>query len=116
VNAKRIYWLYTVRTKVRRKIARRQPTPAESHSTQRAMGDGFCERSVVRRTPGSGPEPWSISSLTRQKVALALSRVIAEHAAQESITVVNGTEFASKAAHAWVYPSRVRAAPAPARC
>jgi len=37
------------------------------------------------------------SSLTGQKVALALSQVIAARGAPVSITVDNGTEFASKA-------------------
>ena len=43
------------------------------------------------------------SSLTGQKVALALSQVIAERGAPVSITVDNGTEFASKAMDAWAY-------------
>jgi putative transposase len=41
--------------------------------------------------------------LAGQKVALALSQVIAERGAPVSITVDNGTEFASKAMDAWAY-------------
>jgi putative transposase len=43
------------------------------------------------------------SSLNGHKVALALSQVIAERGAPTSITVDNGTEFASKAMDAWAY-------------
>jgi len=43
------------------------------------------------------------SSLTGHKVALALSQVIAERGAPESITVDNGTEFYSRAMGAWAY-------------
>ncbi|MGB3550709.1 MAG: integrase core domain-containing protein [Candidatus Binatus sp.] len=43
------------------------------------------------------------SSLTGQKVASALSQVIAERGAPMSITVDNGIEFASKAMDAWAY-------------
>jgi putative transposase len=50
------------------------------------------------------------SSLTGQKVALALSQVIAERHAPESITVDNRTEFASKAMDAWAYQCRVQLA------
>jgi hypothetical protein len=48
------------------------------------------------------------SSLTGHKVALALSQVIAEREAPESITVDNRTEFASKAMDAWAYQYRVQ--------
>ncbi len=41
-------------------------------------------------------------------MALALSQVIAEREAPESITVDNGTEFASKAMDAWAYQYRVQ--------
>ena len=43
------------------------------------------------------------SSLTGQKVALALSLVIAKRGAPVSITVDNGTEFYSHAMEAWAY-------------
>ena len=48
------------------------------------------------------------SSLTGQKVALALSQVIAARGAPVSITVDNGTEFASKAMDVWAYQYRVQ--------
>ena len=48
------------------------------------------------------------SSLTGQKVALALSQVIAACGAPVSITVDNGTEFASKAMDVWAYQYRVQ--------
>jgi hypothetical protein len=41
------------------------------------------------------------AGLAGQKVALALSQVIAERGAPVSITVDNGIEFASKAMEAW---------------
>ena len=48
------------------------------------------------------------SSLTGQKVAMALSLVIAERGAPRSITVDNGTEFYSRAMEAWAYQYRVQ--------
>jgi putative transposase len=45
------------------------------------------------------------SSLTGQKVALALSQVIVARATPVSITVDNGTEFASKAMEVWAISS-----------
>jgi putative transposase len=48
------------------------------------------------------------SSLTVQKVALALSQVIAARGAPVSITVDNGTEFASNAMDVWAYQYRVQ--------
>lgn len=43
------------------------------------------------------------SALNGQQVALALSQAVAERGAPESITVDNGSEFASKAMDAWSY-------------
>jgi len=43
------------------------------------------------------------SSLTGQKVVLALSVVIAERGAPLAITVENGSEFCSRAMEAWAY-------------
>ena len=43
------------------------------------------------------------SSLTGNHVALALSQAIAERGTPVSITVDNGTEFASKAMDVWAY-------------
>jgi transposase InsO family protein len=47
-------------------------------------------------------------ALNGQRVALALSQVVAERGAPESITADNGSEFASKAMDAWTYQYRVR--------
>jgi len=43
------------------------------------------------------------NSLSGEKVATALDKVVALRAAPESITVDNGTEFASKAMDLWAY-------------
>ncbi len=48
------------------------------------------------------------SSLTGQKVALALSEIVAERGAPVSITVDNGTEFQSKAMDVWAYQHGVQ--------
>jgi hypothetical protein len=45
------------------------------------------------------------SSLTGQKVAWALSQVVAERGAPVSITVDNGTDFVSKAMNGWARTS-----------
>jgi transposase InsO family protein len=120
VNAKRIYRLYTedglaVRTKVRKKIARRARVLAlkSLRPNQKWSMDFVAARLIDRR--------WlrvltvidqftrqcvlllADRSLTGHKVALALSQVIAERGAPISITVDNGTEFASKAMDAWAY-------------
>jgi putative transposase len=125
VNAKRIYRLYredglTVRTAVRRKIARRQRTPLlrATRPNQRWAMDFVSERlydgrwfrvlTVVDQFTRECLLLLADSSLTGQKVALALSQVIAEREAPESITVDNGTEFASKAMDAWAYQYRVQ--------
>jgi putative transposase len=125
VNAKRIYRLYredglTVRTKVRRKIARRQRMPLlrATRPNQRWAMDFVSERlldgrsfrvlTVVDQFTRECLLLLADSSLTGHKVALALSQVIAEREAPESITVDNGTEFASKAMDAWAYQYRVQ--------
>ncbi len=120
VNAKRIYRLYTedglaVRTKVRKKIARRARVPAlrATRPNEKWSMDFVAARLLDRR--------WfrvltvvdqftrecvlllADSSLTGHKVALALSQAIAERGAPMSITVDNGTEFASKAMEVWAY-------------
>jgi hypothetical protein len=46
-------------------------------------------------------------SLSGEKVATALDKVVALRAAPESITVDNGTEFASKAMDLWAYTNGV---------
>jgi putative transposase len=125
VNAKRIYRLYTedgltVRTKVRKKIARRQRMPLlrATRPNQRWAMDFVSERlydgrwfrvlTVVDQFTRECLLLLADGSRTGHKVALALSRVIAERDAPESITVDNGTEFASKAMDAWTYQYRVQ--------
>jgi putative transposase len=120
VNAKRIYRLYTedglaVRTKVRKKIARRARVPAltATRPNERWSMDFVAARlidgrwfrvlTVVDQFTRECVLLLADSSLTGQKVALALSQVVAERGAPISITVDNGTEFASKAMDAWAY-------------
>ena len=112
VNAKRIYRLYTedgltVRSKVRRKIARRQRTPLlrAIRPNQRWAMDFVSERlydgrwfrvlTVVDQFTRECLLLLTDSSLTGHKVALAMSQVIAERDAPESITVDN--ELSKKA-------------------
>lgn len=123
VNAKRIYRLYredglTVRTKVRRKVARRQRTPLlrATRPNQRWAMDLVSERlyderwflllTVVDQFTRECLLLLADSSLTVHKVALALSQVIAEREAPEAITVDNVAEFASKAMDTWAYQYR----------
>jgi len=118
VNPKRIYRLYiedglTVRTKVRKKLARRSrvATPKATRPNQKWSMDFMSAKTIDGR--------WFrvltvIDQFTREclalvadralngdRVALALSQVVAERGAPESITVDNGSEFASKAMDAW---------------
>ena len=48
------------------------------------------------------------SFLTGHKVALALSKLIAEAGTPTSITVCNGSEFYGRAMEAWTYPYRIQ--------
>jgi putative transposase len=107
VNAKRIYRLYTedglaVRTKVRKKIARRARVPvlrATRPNEKWSMdfvaarlldGRWFRVLTVVDQFTRESLLLLADSSLTGQKVALALAQVIAERGAPASITVDNG--------------------------
>jgi len=120
VNAKRIYRLYTedglaVRTKVRKKIARRARVPARTATRPNERwsmdfiaarlidGRWFRVLTVVDQFTRECVLLLADSSLTGRKVALALSQVIGERGAPLSITADNGTEFASKAMDAWAY-------------
>ena len=114
VNPKRIYRLYTedglaVRTKVRKKIARRRASanPAR-HPTQRKVEHGLRGGPTPRRALVPSVDVvdqftrecvllLADNSLTGHKVALALSQALVERGAPTSITVDNGTEFVSKA-------------------
>jgi putative transposase len=120
VNAKRIYRLYTedglaVRTRVRKKIARRARLPAlratrpnekwsmDFVAARLLDGRWFRVLTVVDQFTRECLLLLADSSLTGHKVALALSQVIAERGAPVSITVDNGTEFCSRAMEAWAY-------------
>lgn len=118
VNPKRIYRLYTedgltVRTKIRKKLARRSrvATPKATRPNQKWSMDFMSAKTIDGR--------WFrvltvIDQFTREclalvadralngrRVALALSQAVAERGVPESITVDNGSEFASKAMDAW---------------
>jgi putative transposase len=112
VNAKRIYRLYTedglaVRTKVRKQIARRMRVPlvkATRPNQKWSMdfvaarlldGRWFRVLTVVDQFTRECLLLLADSSLTGQKVALALSQVVAERGAPASITVDN--ELSKKA-------------------
>lgn len=125
VNAKRIYRLYTedglaVRTKVRKKIARRQRVPllrASRPNERLSMdfvsnklidGRWFRVLTVVDQFTRECLALLADSSLTGQKVALALSQIVAERGAPTSITVDNGSEFQSRAMDLWAYQHGVQ--------
>jgi putative transposase len=119
VNAKRIYRLYTeegliVRTKQRKKIARRQrgTVPAAVRPGQRwsmdflsdklADGRGFRILTVIDQFTRECVLLEADRSMSGAKVAEALQRVIeGEGAAPESITCDNGSEFAGRVLEAW---------------
>ena len=119
VNAKRIYRLYAeegliVRTKQRKKIARRQrgAVPAAIRPGQRwsmdfisdklADGRGFRILTVVDQFSRECVLLAADRSMSGAKVAEALQRVIEdEGAAPESITCDNGSEFAGRVLEAW---------------
>lgn len=119
VNAKRIYRLYTeegliVRTKQRKKIARRQrgAVPAAIRPGQRwsmdfisdrlADGRGFRILTVVDQFSRECVLLEAERSMSGAKVAEALQRVIeGEGTAPESITCDNGSEFAGRVLEAW---------------
>jgi putative transposase len=125
VNAKRIYRLYTedglaVRTKVRKKIARRARVPAAraTRPNERWSMDFVAARlldgrwfrvlTVVDQFTRECVLLLADSSLTGHKVALALSQALVERGAPMSITVDNGTEFVSKAMDLWAYQHGVQ--------
>jgi putative transposase len=106
VNAKRIYRLYTadglaVRTKVRKKIARRVRIPAQGATRPNEKwsmdfvaarlldGRWFRVLTVVDQFTRECLLLLADSSLSGHKVALALSQVVAERGAPVSITVDN---------------------------
>jgi putative transposase len=126
VNAKRIYRLYTeeqliVRTKLRRKIARRQrgsmalataPNQCWSMDFMRdklADGRSFRILTVVDQFTRECVCWEADRAMTGMTVAQALERAKEERGKlPASITVDNGTEFCSRALEAWVMANDVR--------
>jgi len=120
VNPKRIYRLYsedglTVRTKVRKKLARRSRvvTPKATRPNQKWSmdfmsaktldGRWFRVLTVIDQFTRECLALVADRALNGHRVALALSQVIAERGVPESITADNGSEFSGKAMDAWSY-------------
>ena len=107
-----------MRTKVRGKIAWRALSGAKRDATQRKVVNGFYRRSLTRPAlvpVADGGRQFTREclllladgSLTGQKVALALSLVVAERGAPTSITVDRGSEFYNRTMEACAYISMV---------
>jgi putative transposase len=124
VNAKRIYRLYSeeglmVRTQKRRERAQRQRVPLgqaarPNHKwsmdfVAQRLPDGRWIRvlTVVDQFTRECLVLHADNSLNGEKVATALDKVVVLRGAPASITVDNGTEFASKAMDLWAYRNRV---------
>lgn len=124
VNAMRIYRLYTeegliVRTKRRKERAQRQRVangPAVRRNQKWSMdfvaqrlSDGRWIRvlTVVDQYTRECLTLHADTALSGEKVAAALDKIISRRGAPESITVDNGTEFASKAMDHWAYSNGV---------
>lgn len=120
VNAKRIYRLYTeegliVRTKVRVRAARRSRVPPtlamgpnqrwsmDFMSERVADGRWFRILTVVDQFTRECLCLLADQSLTGEKVAQALEPIVTQRGAPRSITVDNGSEFASRVMDAWAY-------------
>jgi len=126
VNAKRIYRLYReeeliVRTKQRRKIARRRPVPSgvatrpnqcwsmDFVSDKLADGRSFRILTVVDQFTRECVGLEADRAMTGMKVAQALERARQERGGlPESITLDNGSEFCSRALEAWVMANEVQ--------
>lgn len=120
VNAKRIYRLYTeeglrVRTKIRVRAARRsRVSPAMAMGpNQRWSMDFMSQRivdgrwfrilTVVDQFTRECLCLLADQSLSGEKVTQALEPVVLQRGAPRSITVDNGSEFASRVMDAWAY-------------
>jgi putative transposase len=120
VNAKRIYRLYTeegltVRTKYRRKTASRSRVSqaVATAPNQRWSMDFVSDRlvddrwfrvlTVVDQFTRECLLLYADRALSGEKVAAELERVVRERGIPMSITVDNGSEFASRAMDAWAY-------------
>lgn len=120
VNAKRVYRLYTeegliVRTQKRRERAQRQRTPLGQaiRPNQKWSMDFVAQRlpdgrwirvlTVVDQFTRECLALHADNTLSGDKVAVTLDKVVALRGAPQSITVDNGTEFTSKALDLWAY-------------
>jgi putative transposase len=125
VNAKRVYRLYsedglTVRTKTRKKLARRERvvTPKATRPNQKLSmdfmsaklldGRWFRVLTVIDQFTRECLALVADRGLNGHKVALALSQIVAERGTPESITVDNGSEFAGRVMEGWSYQHGVR--------
>jgi len=126
VNAKRIYRLYReeeliVRTKQRRKMARRRPISSGVASQPNQcwsmdfvsdkLGDGRSFRilTVVDQFTRECVGLEADRSMSGMKVAQALQRAKLERGSlPESITVDNGSEFCSRALESWAMSNEMR--------
>ncbi len=124
VNAKRIYRLYleeglAVRTRKRKERAQRQRVPLGQATrpnqkwsmdfVAQRLADGRWMRvlTVVDQFTRECLCLHADGTLSGEKVAVALDKVIALRGAPQSITVDNGTEFTSKALDLWAYRNGV---------
>jgi putative transposase len=123
VNAKRIYRLYReegliVRTQKRKRAAQsRVPLSSATGPNHRwsmdfvsdrlADGRWFRVLTVIDQFTRECVLLLADQSLTAAKVAAALDRAVAERGAPESITVDNGSEFASSVMDRWAYSNSV---------
>ena len=127
VNAKRVYRLYSqeglaVRTKVRKKIARRRPLVVEAATgaNQRwsmdfvaaRLDDGRLFRilTVLDQYTRECVGILAKRSLSGQDVASVLDGALAERGRPVSITVDNGSEFAGRVMDAWAHRHGVQLA------
>jgi len=126
VNSKRIYRLYReeeliVRTKLRRKMARRRPVPIsvaarpnqcwsmDFVSDKLADGRSFRILTVVDQFTRECIKLEADRSMTWMKVVKALERAQQERGSlPKSITVDNGSEFCSRAMEAWAMSHEVQ--------
>ena len=126
VNAKRIYRLYseedlTVRTKQRKKLARRQrvPVPAATRPNQCWSMDFMSDRladgrpfrilTVVDQYTRECVRLAADRSMSGAKVVEALNRACQEYGGRpESITCDNGSEFAGRVLEAWAMEQGVQ--------
>jgi putative transposase len=124
VNAKRIYRIYTeegliVRTQKRKERAQRQRLPIgqavrPNHKWSmdfvlQRLPDGRWIRvpTVVDQFTRECLTLFADTALSGEKVATALDKVVNQRGTPQSITVDNGTEFASKAMDLWAYKNGV---------